>query len=84
MSEFEQDCMATYGRLLTGKYKHYCSELDYVPIDETCPEFDSCACFKDLSNVKSGADINAGDGGYSEGTKEKYNEFVKMREANRG
>jgi len=33
-------------------------------------------------NIKVGADINAGDGGYSEGTKEKYDEFVKLREAN--
>jgi len=84
MSEFEVDCMKTYGRVLTGKYKHYCAEWDYVPIDETFPEFKVCHCFKFNSNVKSGADINAGDGGYSEGTKEKYDEFVKMREANRG
>jgi hypothetical protein len=32
-------------------------------------------------NIKAGADINAGDGGYSIGTKEKYDEFVKQREA---
>jgi len=32
-------------------------------------------------NIKVGADINAGDGGYSESTKEKYDEFVKLREA---
>jgi D-amino-acid dehydrogenase len=30
-------------------------------------------------NIKAGADINAGDGGYSIGTKEKYDEFVKSR-----
>jgi len=30
-------------------------------------------------NIKAGADINAGDGGYSIGTKEKYDEFVKIR-----
>jgi len=30
-------------------------------------------------NIKAGADIHAGDGGYSEGTKEKYDEFVKIR-----
>ena len=30
-------------------------------------------------NIKTGADINAGDGGYSEGTQEKYDEFVKGR-----
>ena len=84
MNKFEQDCMATHGKKLNGRLKHWCANWDFLPIDETCPEFDSCACFKDLNNVKSGADINAGDGGYSEGTKEKYDEFVKMREANRG
>jgi len=30
-------------------------------------------------NIKAGADIHAGDGGYSIGTKEKYDEFVKAR-----
>lgn len=30
-------------------------------------------------NIKIGADIHAGDGGYSEGTQEKYDEFVKGR-----
>ena len=30
-------------------------------------------------NIKAGAEQNAGDGGYSIGTKEKYDEFVKMR-----
>lgn len=30
-------------------------------------------------NIKAGSDIHAGDGGYSIGTKEKYDEFVKGR-----
>lgn len=30
-------------------------------------------------NIKAGADIHAGDGGYSEGTKEKYEAFAKIR-----
>ena len=29
-------------------------------------------------NIKAGSDIHAGDGGYSIGTKEKYDEFVKV------
>ncbi len=29
--------------------------------------------------IKAGAEIHAGDGGYSEGTQEKYDEFVKTR-----
>ena len=30
-------------------------------------------------NVNAGADINAGDGGYSLGTQEEYNEFANQR-----
>ena len=35
-------------------------------------------------NIKAGADIHAGDGGYSEGTKEGYEASVKARNASRG
>jgi len=35
-------------------------------------------------NIKTGADINAGDGGYNESTKEKYDEFVKGRNQSLG
>jgi hypothetical protein len=35
-------------------------------------------------NIKAGADINAGDGGYSIGTQEKYDEFVKGRNESLG
>jgi hypothetical protein len=38
---------------------------------------DSSIDFPD--QVKAGADIHSGDGGYSEGTQEKYEEFVKNR-----
>lgn len=34
-----------------------------------------------IDNIKAGAEINAGDGGYSEGTKEGYEAFVKLRNA---
>jgi hypothetical protein len=30
-------------------------------------------------NIKAGADIHAGDGGYSEGTRERYEAFVMAR-----
>jgi hypothetical protein len=35
-------------------------------------------------NIKIGADIHAGDGGYSLGTQEKYDEFVKGRNQSLG
>ena len=31
------------------------------------------------NNITAGADIHAGDGGYSVGTQERYDEFVKGR-----
>jgi hypothetical protein len=35
-------------------------------------------------NIKAGAVIHAGDGGYSEGTQEGYNEFVDKRNQSLG
>jgi hypothetical protein len=35
-------------------------------------------------NIKAGADIHAGDGGYSIGTKEKHDEFAKGRNQSLG
>jgi hypothetical protein len=32
-----------------------------------------------MDNIKAGADMNAGDGGYRIGTQEAYEEFVKLR-----
>lgn len=31
---------------LKGKYRHYCADWDFMAIDETCPEFESCRCRK--------------------------------------
>ena len=35
-------------------------------------------------NIKAGGDIHAGDGGYSIGTEEKYDEFAKGRNQSMG
>ena len=37
-----------------------------------------------INQIIAGADIHAGDGGYSEGTQEKYDEFVKVRNQSLG
>jgi hypothetical protein len=29
---------------LTGEWKHYCPDWDFMAIDETCPEYDACTC----------------------------------------
>lgn len=31
---------------LVGENRHYCPEWDYMAIDESCPEFESCICYK--------------------------------------
>lgn len=41
------DCMKWRGRPLTGKYGHWCYGWDFLPIDETCPEW-PCECAEDL------------------------------------
>lgn len=33
-----------YGETLTGKFRHFCPEFDYLPIDNTCNEFKYCIC----------------------------------------
>lgn len=45
-TEWEDDCMHFHGKVLTGKYSHWCPEFDYLPIDENCYEFDYCTCDK--------------------------------------
>ena len=47
MTEWEEDCLHWRGRVLTGKYKHWCLDWDDLPIDETCHEW-PCACADEL------------------------------------
>lgn len=44
-SDFKKDCIKWHSRLLTGTYAHWCWDWDFMPIDETCPEFESCTCY---------------------------------------
>jgi hypothetical protein len=30
---------------LSGHFKHYCPDWDFMAIDETCPEFSACLCY---------------------------------------
>ena len=40
------NCMLERGRELTGEKSHWCPDWDYMTVDETTPEFESCLCFK--------------------------------------
>lgn len=44
VNQWEVDCIKWHGRLLTGKFSHYCSDWDELPVDETIDEFDCCHC----------------------------------------
>ena len=39
-----EDCRRYWGRFLEGEKRHYCPDFDYLPIDETCKEFNTCTC----------------------------------------
>jgi hypothetical protein len=43
--EWIKNCEHWHGKVLTGRYAHYCYEWDDLPVDETCPEFECCICF---------------------------------------
>jgi len=48
MTEFEEDQIRYYGKIvLYGEKKHWCPEWDFLPIDDTCPEFQSCICYSE-------------------------------------
>lgn len=54
--KWAKDCEKWLGRVLTGVGSHWCSEWDFLPVDETTPEFDACLCFEDTvkERIKNG------------------------------
>ena len=38
-------CLKWRGKVLTGKYSHWCHEWDGLPIDETCIEWPCDSCY---------------------------------------
>lgn len=45
--QWTHDCMKWRGRVLTGRFRHWCHDWDLLPVDETTPdEFDCCHCFE--------------------------------------
>ena len=46
-AEWMQDCMHWWGRVLTGRFAHWCNDWDDLPIDDTCDEFACCTCYED-------------------------------------
>jgi hypothetical protein len=51
--QFVEDSMKWRGRVLRGKYAHWCPEWDELPIDETCSEW-PCNCgFQEWKDAQS-------------------------------
>ena len=45
--EWKEDCLKWCGRVLTGRYWHWCNAWDGLPVDETTPEW-PCECADEL------------------------------------
>ena len=43
-AEWTRDSQHWRGKVLTGRYRHWCMNWDCLPVDETCPEW-PCGCF---------------------------------------
>jgi hypothetical protein len=44
-SDWEQDCLHWHGKILIGKFAHWCPDFDDLPIDETMEmEWQICTC----------------------------------------
>lgn len=43
-SDWVEDCMRWRGRVLVGKYAHWCFDYDDLPMDETCVMEWPCGC----------------------------------------
>lgn len=39
-----EDCRKYWGQNLEGDKRHYCPDSDYLPIDETRKEYETCTC----------------------------------------
>ena len=43
--EWEADCLKERGRVLKGKFAHWCFDWDDMTVDETTDEWSCCHCF---------------------------------------
>ncbi len=55
-AEWQEDCLRTYGVVLTGKLAHWCDSWDGLPIDETSPEFEVCTCSRVFVAASAGTE----------------------------
>lgn len=48
---WQAQCRLEHRRVLTGEYAHYCPDWDYMTVDETTTEWESCACYPEDRNM---------------------------------
>jgi len=48
MTKWDEECMRWRGRVLAGKFAHYCFGYDGLPVDETCEMEWPCECAEEL------------------------------------
>lgn len=48
--QWKADSLRWRGRVLTGKYGHWCDDYDGLPVDETCPEW-PCVCAEEVKEA---------------------------------
>lgn len=53
ITDWLEDCVKFQGRLLTGRFVHWCWDWDGLPIDETTHEW-PCACATELKEIRGG------------------------------
>lgn len=41
---WKNQCHELYGKILSGKFQHYCPDNKFLPTDETVPAFKDCKC----------------------------------------
>lgn len=46
LQQLMDDYEARQFQKLTGEFRHYCPDWDYMAIDEHCPEISGCTCPK--------------------------------------
>lgn len=50
--DWRENCIKERGKVLTGKYCHWCMEWDELPIDETTPEW-PCGCLAMVQRIEN-------------------------------
>ena len=56
LTEWEAECLHWWGRILIGKYAHWCYDFDGLPVDETTEEWAFCHCYtqKEIEDIANG------------------------------